>query len=55
MDEKIPTLKDFVELEIRVPVMTVLLCLGHIKTWFSFLVILNVIPPTTRSYKLFQC
>lgn len=33
MDEKkIPTLKDFVELEIRVPVMTVLLCLGHIKT-----------------------
>lgn len=33
MDEKkIPTLKDFVELEIRVAVMTVLLCLGHIKT-----------------------
>lgn len=32
MDEKkIPTLKDFVELEIRVPVMTVLLCLGHIR------------------------
>ena len=30
--KKIPTLKDFVELEIRMPLMTVLLCLGHIKT-----------------------